>query len=151
MDIDPSWRHYLQYGSGSMVEYYQMYLAYLEIEKYEKANKMVYDYIIRIRCDCVITRPISFAWKKYTLEDVKNVCTNIISKHGNVDNNTLLNIFFTSMYDPIRVNVLDRIGNNYSFSSLPNDYEDILSLLHGEKYMVTFRENVMYICNRKYF
>jgi hypothetical protein len=151
MDIDASWKHYIQHGSGSMVEYYQMYLAYLEIEKYEKANHMKYDYIFRIRCDCIVTRPISFAWKNYTVEDVTTICNDIIVKHGNVNYNTLITIFMTSIYDPVRINVTTKITNNYLATLLPDTYEGILALLHKEKYLITFRENVMYFANRDTF
>lgn len=151
MDIDASWKHYLQHGSGSMVEYYQMYLAYLEIEKYEKANNIKYDYIFRIRCDCIVTRLISFAWKNYTLDDVNNICNDITVKHGNIDFNTLANVFMTSIYDPIRLNVTTNVTNNYLATPLCNNYKGILALLHKEKYLITFRENVMYFANRDTF
>ena len=35
MNIDECWKYYLS-NSGSMIEYYQMYLAYKNIEKYKK-------------------------------------------------------------------------------------------------------------------
>src|SRR5437016_1048397 len=60
MNVSQQWKQYLGEGSGSMIEYYQMYLAYLALEQYEIQNNIKYDYIIRIRTDCVITKPLHF-------------------------------------------------------------------------------------------
>ena len=57
--VGENWKNYLR-NSGSMIEYYQMYLAYKNIEEYEKTNNFQYDYIMRIRCDVVLTHPIYF-------------------------------------------------------------------------------------------
>ena len=68
--VDDMWKDYLK-NSGSMIEYYQIYLAYKNIEEYEKTNSIKYDYIMRIRCDVVLTHPIYFNWDDYSVDIVK--------------------------------------------------------------------------------
>ena len=60
MNLNDGWKHYIGTQSGSMIEYYQMYLAYLNLLQYESNNHIQYDYIMRLRTDVVITRPIHF-------------------------------------------------------------------------------------------
>lgn len=49
-----NWISYL-INSGSIVEYYQLYLADQHLKFKESFKKMKYDYIFRIRCDTVFT------------------------------------------------------------------------------------------------
>ena len=65
MNINESCKNYL-IDSGSMIEYYHIYLAYFNIVEKERRDHFKYDYVIRIRCDCVITKPLSFDWSLYS-------------------------------------------------------------------------------------
>ena len=56
------WYEYLKHKSGSMIEYYQMYLAYQKIVDYEYRENFKYDYVIRIRSDVIITHHIYVDW-----------------------------------------------------------------------------------------
>lgn len=47
-------------NSGSMIEYYQMYLAYKSLEEYENNNNIQYDYVLRFRTDTVIKDKLDF-------------------------------------------------------------------------------------------
>ena len=47
MDISEDWKNYLR-NSGSMIEYYQMYLAFKEIEKIEHLYNYKYEYMYLI-------------------------------------------------------------------------------------------------------
>jgi len=73
MNITEPWKNYLR-NSGSMIEYYQMYLAYQDIEKKEQEDNFKYDYILRTRCDIILTDPIYFNWEdKYSTSKIKEM------------------------------------------------------------------------------
>lgn len=60
MELPKKWSDYLKYTSGSLIEYYQVWIASFSIFNYEKENKFQYDYIIRIRPDCMINSKMIF-------------------------------------------------------------------------------------------
>lgn len=147
MNISESWKYYLGYNSGSMIEYYQMYLAYLKIIEYENQNHFHYDYILRIRTDCVLTKP--FIIKKYNKEDVIQIFNNIKDVHQTNDISKIVTIFMTSMLDDKRLNLTDITRNCYV-----NDYHFIthfVNYLNKGQYLITFRENVMFYGPRQVF
>lgn len=101
--IGINWTNYLR-NSGSMLEYYQLYLANLEMCKYENVNGFKYDYVIRCRTDFVLASKINLDWLNYTYSDVvkrlsnietylieKNIITKemLVIKKGNLLNDTL--------------------------------------------------------------
>ena len=67
--LDNSWKGYLR-NSGSMIEYFQLQLAYMKMSKYENQNHFSYDYIVRSRTDSIYAKPIDFHWLQWTDEDV---------------------------------------------------------------------------------
>lgn len=133
-NIDPHWYDYIVNNSGSMVEYYQLYWAYLQMEAYEKKHDMKYDYILRIRCDCVITRPFCYDWIKYTKEQIDERLT--LCKSSKIFMNSLLDSerYLIDIY-------IERSG----------DEHDVHQLLKDNYFLITFRENVMYFGSRKVF
>ena len=68
-----------------MIEYYQMYLAYQKIVDYEYRENFKYDYVIRIRCDVIITHPIYFDWDSFDELYIKE-CFEDIQKQKNYEN-----------------------------------------------------------------
>lgn len=60
MNISQNWKDYLE-NSGSMIEYYQLYLAYSNMVKYEYNTNIRYDFVLRIRPDIVINKPLDFS------------------------------------------------------------------------------------------
>lgn len=144
MGLTLPWKQYIAYNSGSMVEYYQMYLAYKEIEKYEMNHGIKYDFIYRIRCDCIITRPINYQFTQ-NKEEVNNMCDMIEKIHGKEN---VLNVFMTSLCDPDRLMVTkERSYINF----MPTNINDVYEFLHSGEYLVTFRHNVFYFGPRRVF
>lgn len=70
MNIADHWRVYIK-NSGSMIEYYQLYLAYLKMCNYEGTNNFKYEYIIRSRTDTIFTKPVDFHWLNWSDSDVE--------------------------------------------------------------------------------
>jgi hypothetical protein len=77
--ISSDWKEYLR-DSGSMIEYYQLYLAFNQIPEFERKESFQYDYIMRIRCDVVLSQPIYFDFDNYTVETIKEFLYEIKNK-----------------------------------------------------------------------
>jgi hypothetical protein len=60
LNLAECWKNYIT-TSGSMIEYYQLYLAYLKMCSYEDTHQR-YKYIIRVRTDTIFAKPIDFHW-----------------------------------------------------------------------------------------
>ena len=160
MYIPQDWKEYLGKKSGSMIEYYQMYLAYKAIEETENLFGYKYDYIMRIRCDVILTHPIYFDWDLFTIHDVKEILYQIkeLRNFQSIVCYDVVNIFFNSLYYRNRIYCKDITYNNYHLSESFNklltiENEDNLIkkihdyLLEG-KYILTLRKNQIYITKR---
>ena len=153
MDISDQWKYYLGQGSGSMIEYYQMYLSYLQLEQYENEHQFKYDYVIRIRTDCVVTKP--FIIKTYNEEDVKTIFNKQHIFNEN-DLSTMITLFMTSMLDSNRMNLKNMnrtcypsFYHHYLINNF--DYEQFVKYIKEGYYLITFRENVIYYGPRHVF
>ena len=87
-----AWKDYLR-NSGSMIEYYQMYLAFNKIIKFENIECFKYDYIMRIRCDVVLSQPIYFDFDNYTLETIKEFLYDSDEGYISIPRSTQFNLF----------------------------------------------------------
>lgn len=157
---------YLDYlrTSGSMIEYYQMFIAYQHIVNKEYSDNFKYDYIIRIRCDVIITNPIYFEWGDFDNITVKQRLETIklVKKYDKLISLEVLNIFMNSLFYENRLNS-DSLSTNSTIvpsSELNNlltiTNEDIFidelnKYLKKGKYIIKLRENVVYLIKRTYF
>ncbi len=168
--MEDRWKNYIR-DSGSIIEYYQMYLAYKNMENYEKENNIKYDYIFKIRCDNIITQSIHFDWIDYDKEFIKNYLYEIKNKF-NIDsiiNYKLISIFMNTIYHFNRLNSVENytIANfkwvkpNYMMTDELkrilniNNEDDFLNEFYeyfkNEKYCFIFRTNNIYFMNRTHF
>lgn len=158
-ELCEEWQNYL-INSGSMIEYYQMHLAYKSLEKYENDNNIEYDFVLRIRTDVVIKDSFNF--------DIilnKNYITNLLYKIKEFFNSetlitdeilyTFMNIFYNEkrlLYD--NLNFSNKIISE-DFKQLleikeENEFiEKLLSYLLKGEYIITMRNNIVYFVNRK--
>jgi hypothetical protein len=163
MDLNDNTIKYLR-NSGSIIEYYQMFLAYQNIGKYEANNNFTYDYIIRIRCDCVITKPINFDWIKYTKDDIFESLNNIknLYEKDTIIDKEIVSIFMNSLINKNKYFIKDNIERtklclSNSFVSLFNtEYtetfiDNFYKYFKKGKYMISLRKNILYLLKRKYF
>lgn len=162
MNIDESWKHYLR-TSGSMIEYYQMYLAYQDIEKKEQEDNFKYDYILRTRCDIILTDPIYFNWEdQYSTAKIKEMLEEIktLGNYESITCNEILISFMNSFYNSKRMlcksichnNILNFDYNNLLKANTEDELLDAVRnyLLNG-KYIITIRENLVYFIKREWF
>ena len=165
--VEEKWKHYLR-NSGSIIEYYQMYLAYKNIEEYEKTHSFNYDYIMRIRCDVILTHPIYFDWDSFTLNDVKSVLYEIKKINGfdSIQTYDVINIFMNSFYHTNRTLCKNIVFSNHQYTKkfkellIENDQDNndedkfiksLLDYLLTGNYAITLRKNQIYFMRRKLF
>jgi hypothetical protein len=159
MNISAQWKHYLGEGSGSMIEYYQMYLAYLKLEQYEIQHQIKYNYIIRIRTDCVIAKPLHFDIYQ---EDYIKLMIQRIQEEQHCDLKMAVTIFMSSLLDQSRTHLfLDVKRACYSASMAYDDLFQIdnynlfikqfVDYMNQGNYLITFRDNVVYYGKRHVF
>jgi hypothetical protein len=157
MNLCDNWKNYLRF-SGSMIEYYQMYLAYKLIETYENENNIKYDYVIRIRTDIIIKDVIDFdiIYEKnyikkmlYKIKDFINSETIISEK--------VLYIFMNAFYNEKRIVYNMTQMNNFTtvnFNKLletnnENQFvEMVYEYLTGGNNIITLRKNLVYFAKR---
>jgi hypothetical protein len=153
MAIDSGWKQYLK-TSGSMIEYYQLFLSFLKMREFEEANGFRYDCIVRIRTDVVICRPIDVSWVNWSYTDIEkrwNTCC-ILSK-GNHDDK-LLSFFHSVMSnDPLCLfrSCSDEIVESYIHKNEEGTIENLHHYLQTGTFLMTVRKNVFYMGKRKAF
>lgn len=57
MPVTAEWRNYLA-NSGSMIEYYQLYLAHKQMLLHETAENIRYDFVMRTRAGVIFNKPL---------------------------------------------------------------------------------------------
>jgi hypothetical protein len=155
MNICDNTRNYLK-SSGSMIEYYQLQLAYIKMMKFERQHDFKYDYIIRARTDTIYAKPIDFHWLNWTdndvedrVEKIKNelVESNIETTHHNIIHYFMSTIvsddIIRNIYNIDSKTTINR--NNMPSIDALNDY------IKNGSYILTLRNNLLYIVKREFF
>lgn len=150
-NLDESyWKSYLR-SSGSMIEYYQLYLSYLELVKAESRESVTYDYIVRIRPDVILTKPLDFSWLHLSDEAIQSRLDRIQASQNPY---IYLSLFMNSLLDESRIDA-DFVSNEYALHtddiqlptlvSPPSVWRNYIS---NGRYILTLRNNVVYIVKR---
>ena len=166
IEINDLWKDYLR-TSGSIIEYYQMYLAYQKMVEYENENGIKYDYVMRIRGDVVLTHPIHFEWDLYSIDDIHVALHKIKDyyEYNTIISKDVVCRYMNSFYHPSRI--LQEPGSSkihFDDYPLSDDFTALFGLT-GEiqfmnefykyfingKYMITLRKNQIYFIKRRYF
>ncbi len=161
--LEESWKGYLR-NSGSMIEYFQLQLAYMKMCQYESSNNLQYDYIVRSRTDSIYAKPIDFHWLSWTDEDVAKRVEVIQNemKLCEIENtpqqflkyfmctiisdDLIPNLqFILADYTPSQVEILPKQTDTISFESSLNEY------IKKGRYILTLRKNNLYIVRRDLF
>jgi hypothetical protein len=146
MMLDERWKNYLR-TSGSMIEYYQLYVAYQSLEKYEMEHEMKYDFVLRFRTDTVIKDVIRFddIFKK----DYVTYIVNQIKDTFNIDHTSeqFLHVFMNTFYNEKRIGYELKYQIKTEFK-LGSTIDDLLDYLKHGNYMVSLRKNVIYFVRR---
>lgn len=146
--------------SGSMIEYYQAYLAFQAMIRYEEERNIHYDFIMRFRTDTVLKDDICFTHTRQSIEDT---IRKIQEKTGlpTIINQTVLEMFMRVFmiperikYDCIQTRTL-LSGTRFHDVLECKEEQDFLEALfdyvqHGS-YFVSLRENLIYFMKRQDF
>jgi len=138
MDVGEFWKNYLR-NSGSMIEYNQLYWAFNEMKKYEELNNIRYDYVIRLRTDVVITRPIDFSWLALTEEQVESKANRLKEIYPDYS----ISHFMNNLLCEERRSFVNR-------SDLSVEVSDIIDYIKNGRYIIRLRKNVFYIVKRDF-
>jgi hypothetical protein len=155
--LDTSWKNYLR-NSGSMIEYFQLQLAYMAMSHYEQEHNFRYDYLIRGRTDSIYAKPVDFHWLQWTEQDVANRVQKI------KDELTLSNIelspvnvikyFMSTILSDDLIPNLQYIFADYTPSPIekcPVDESGLYDYIHQGRYILTLRKNNLYLVRRDLF
>lgn len=151
-----NWKDYLK-NSGSIIEYYQLYLAYLQMANYEGQHGK-YDFIVRSRTDTIFTQPIDFHWLNWTDQDIQNriklVNEELILSNIPITANNTLQYFMNTIISDKLIHLIQNIRSKCYCSSthvIPQTVSELNQYIKTGKYILTIRANNLYIVNRDYF
>lgn len=155
MNISNNIREYLK-NSGSMIEYYQLQLAYIKMTLFENQHLFKYDYIIRARTDTIYAKPIDFHWLNWSESDVQNriniIKNELVISNIEISDINIINYFMSTI---ISDSIIPNIYKLKSRIILNRDPIPTIDTLHdyikNGSYILTMRKNLLYIIRRDLF
>ena len=155
MRIDQTWKDYLR-RSGSMIEYFQLQLAYMKMTDYEHYNRFEYDYLIRARTDSIYTKPIDFHWLHWTPSDVAERIETVKEelRLSKISEELLFPYFMSTIVsDDVIPNIQYIHAGYYPYQGFvdPLDLQSLHTYIKEGRYILTFRKNNLYIVRRNLF
>ena len=155
MPLEESWKGYLR-NSGSMVEYYQLYLAYLRMRAGEQKHSFVYDYVIRARTDSIFAKPVDFHWLSWTPEQCGARMSAVAAGLGTtLDDPRVFQAFMSTLWsDEVLPNLPSIWTDNQPAPGAARRAvtdEEIQSYVREGRYVLTLRKNNLYVVRRDLF
>jgi hypothetical protein len=156
MNTFGQYKHFLKCG-GAVIEYFQLNLAYKNMYYFEDSNNFLYDYIIRIRPDNIVLKPIDFHWLEWTEKDVLDrfdkIKGELLAFKDINDDFTVLKYFMNTI---ISDEILNNMKNNDAMCFLNSSKfipsrEQLFDYIKNGSYILTLRKNNIYIVKRQYF
>jgi hypothetical protein len=158
--IDTRWKEYLR-NSGSMIEYFQLQLAYMALCRTENTGGFRYDYVIRARTDSIYANPLDFHWLDWTENDItlriERITQEMEESRINITTQEIFKYFICTMWsDTIIPNIsfisVEHVPNpTESVKDTPSTAEQIRQYLHTGRYILTIRKNNLYVIRRDLF
>jgi hypothetical protein len=156
LNIEEGWKNYIK-NSGSIIEYYQMHLAYLKMCYYEN-NHSKYDYIIRTRTDTIFAKPVDFHWLNWSDEQVEQRVNRIndeltLSQIELTPQNKFKYFMSTIISDDLIGNIHNIISQYIpnQTSSIPETPPELNNYIKNGLYILVIRANNLYIIRRNLF
>ena len=156
MPVNDRWKSYLE-NSGSMIEYYQLYLAYSNMCRVELSTNTKYHFIMRIRPDIIINKPIDFSVFSQKQTDYTNIRDDApITKHE-------IYMLMNSVLDTHRHKHMTHMHSNAPMEKYYHEnadvdglcanfsYDALAKYIRSGQYVISLRKNVVYIANRQHF
>jgi hypothetical protein len=156
LNLIDRWKNYIK-TSGSIIEYYQLYLAYLKMCNYEDTHQR-YKYIIRVRTDTIFAKPIDFHWLNWSDSDVEERINTIKNELtlSNIEVNpkNILSYFMTTIISDSLIPNIQNIISRY----IPNQYGvipitalELNQYIKTGAYILVIRANNLYVVSRESF
>jgi hypothetical protein len=157
MAISNLWKDYLK-TSGSMIEYYQLYLAYHAMEHYEQRHGR-YDQLVRMRTDSIFCKMIDFHWLDWTVSDIASRWNEITKRleqpvKSAVTHSQVFHTFMgTLLSDDLLTNLPSLLLRTlpHEGAVIPNTMEEVYEYLHRGRYLIGVRTNNLYVVRRDLF
>lgn len=158
MPLEEVWKAYLR-NSGSMIEYAQLHLAYLEMVEREYRSGWRYDYVVRARTDSIYTKPVDFHWLRWTEEEVSARMDRIreglrLSNKNDTIDHVVTHFMATLLSDDVLPNLQNINASSLlspTQSALPSSAGALKEYLQNGRYMMTLRKNNLYLAPRSCF
>jgi hypothetical protein len=158
--IQDNWKSYLQ-TSGSMIEYFQLQLAYMELSKYEQSLGFRYDYLVRARTDTIYAKPLDFHWLNWTEEEISQRLDRIREEmrlsNIEVNDTSLMKYFMCTIFSDDVIPNMQLIFADYrpceseAFLDGELTASRLKTYLHRGRYILTIRRNNLYVIRRSLF
>jgi hypothetical protein len=159
MTVENHWKQYLR-TSGSMIEYYQLQLAYMMMSYHEQIHHILYDYVIRARTDSIYCKPLDFHWLHWSDSEVeariKAINCELVLSNIEVNPLNTLSYFMSTIISDSLIPNIQNILTRY----IPNQLSIIPSLTNGAElnnyiktgaYILVIRANNLYVVARESF
>ena len=158
--LDNGWKDYMR-NSGSMIEYFQLQVAYMKLFYHEQVHGFKYEYIVRARTDSIYTKPVDFHWLGWTEADVavrlERIRKELMLCKIEASSVNVLRYFMCTMLSDDVIPNLQHIWADYA----PCATERILTTditansmqtyITNGRYLLTLRKNNLYIVKRDLF
>ena len=152
------WKDYLK-NSGSMIEYYQLHLAYMRMQHHEQTFRFEYDYVVRARTDSIYAKPVDFHWLNWTDEEIQMRLDTVeqelqLSNIAITPDNLLSYFMSTIISDDLIPNIQHIMADYYPSSDkkqIRNTVLDWRNYIQNGRYILTIRKNNLYIVRRELF
>jgi hypothetical protein len=158
--LSDGWKNYLR-TSGSMIEYFQLQLAYMKMSYHEQVHGFKYEQIVRARTDSIYAKRVDFHWLHWNEDEVATRLNKIKTeleycKIDTTAENMLRYFMCTILSDDVIPNI-QHIWADYAPCATERILECDLTAtrLHTYikegRYMLTLRKNNLYIVRRELF
>jgi hypothetical protein len=146
--LGPEWIDYLAFGSGSMIEYYQMWLCYQAMLSWEERSGTSFDYVVRTRTDVYLCRPL-LPWLSWTTDDWMAVWNRLVGLDGPRDAVPRVEAM-NSLVRPGPFKVAGSRGTD-DLDPLFHSWAELKSYVLTGEYALTYRKNIIYVVRRSLF
>lgn len=160
LPLDAGWKGYLR-NSGSMIEYFQLQLAYMKMVQRERERGVAYDYVVRARTDSIYAKPVDFHWLDWTEEEVgarmavveEEMRLSQMDVGGDVASR--LKAFLCTVWSDDLIPMLAFLMTEYVPSPVEREVAweaaAVRDYLHRGRYILTIRKNNLYVVRRELF
>jgi hypothetical protein len=156
LNLNDRWKNYIK-NSGSIIEYYQLYLAYLKMCSYEDTHQR-YKYIIRVRTDTIFAKPIDFHWLNWSdsevEERVQTINNELTLSNIEVTPKNTLSYFMTTIISDSLIPNIQNIMARYipnQYGAIPSTAVELNQYIKTGAYILVIRANNLYVVSRESF